>query len=51
MAYYPKERNVNGVFYYGAAGSDQVLETNSNLQTQILHTKQVRIQHRLHQRV
>jgi hypothetical protein len=29
MAYYPKERNVNGVFYYGAAGSDQVLETNS----------------------
>ena len=30
MAYYPKERNVNGVFYYGAAGSDQVFETNSN---------------------
>ena len=30
MAYYPKERNVNGVFYYGAAGSDQILETNSN---------------------
>ena len=30
MAYYPKERNVNGVFYHGAAGSDQVFETNSN---------------------
>ena len=30
MAYYPKERSVNGVFYYGAAGSDQILETNSN---------------------
>ena len=30
MAYYPKERNVNGVFYHGAACSDQVFETNSN---------------------
>jgi len=30
MAYYPKERNVSGIFYYGDAGSDQVLETNSN---------------------
>ena len=30
MAYYPKERNVSGIFYYGNAGSNQVLETNSN---------------------
>jgi hypothetical protein len=30
MAYYPKERNVSGIFYYGNAGSDQVLETNSS---------------------
>lgn len=30
MAYYPKQRNVSGVFYYGNAGSDQILETNSN---------------------
>jgi len=29
MAYYPKTRNVSGVFYYGTAGSDQILETNS----------------------
>ena len=30
MAYYPKERNASGVFYYGQAGSDQVFETNSS---------------------
>lgn len=31
MAYYPKQRNVSGVFFHGNAGADQVLETSSSL--------------------
>jgi len=31
MAYYPKQRNVSGVFFHGNAGVDQVLETSSSL--------------------
>ena len=31
MAYYPKQRNVSGVFFHGDAGIDQVLETSSSL--------------------
>ena len=31
MAYYPKQRNVSGIFFHGNAGADQVLETSSSL--------------------
>ena len=31
MAYYPKQRNVSGIFFHGNAGIDQVLETSSSL--------------------